>query len=182
MKKNWLTCYLGLAVMLAFTLPALAQRPAGAGSGRPAGTGPGSVGTPSSVGPSSSGRSGDVGSSGMGHSAIGSQSPTTVLDNSKLNTSLVNALAKSNISVPGGDLKTACSKFKTLGQCIAAMHAAKNLNLSFSDLESRITGSNSDSLGKAIQDLGGANIKGKSEAKKADKQASQDFKAAQPVS
>jgi hypothetical protein len=49
---------------------------------------------------------------------MGSQSPSTVLENGKLNTSLTNALAKSGISVPGGDLKTARSGFKNLGQCI----------------------------------------------------------------
>jgi hypothetical protein len=181
MNKNKLSCFVALLAMLVFSISALAQRPAGVGGGRPTSAGSGSASAPPSVG-SASGRSGDVGSSAMGHSNMGSQSPTTVLENGKLNTSLVNALANSGISVPGGDLKTACSKFKTLGQCIAAMHAAKNLNLSFSELESRMTGSNSDSLGKAIQDLGGPNLKGKSEAKKANKQASEDFKTAQSTS
>jgi len=118
----------------------------------------------------------------MGHSSMGSQSPSTVLDNGKLNTSLTNALAKSGISVPGGDLKSACSGFKTLGQCVAAMHVAKNLNLSFTDLQGKMTGSNSESLGKAIQDLGGPNVNAKSEAKRANKQASQDLNAAESAS
>jgi hypothetical protein len=118
----------------------------------------------------------------MGHSSVASQSPRSVLDNSKLDTSLTNALAKSGISVPGGDLKTACSGFKTLGQCIAALHVAKNLNLSFSDLQSKMSGPNSESLGKAIQDLGGPNVKAKGEAKKANKQASHDLNVAESAS
>jgi hypothetical protein len=118
----------------------------------------------------------------MAHSSVGSQSPSTVLDKGKLNTSLTNALEKSGISVPGGDLKTACSGFKTLGQCIAAMHVAKNLNLTFTDLQSKMTGSNPESLGNAIQDLGGPNVNPKSEAKKANKQASHDLNAAESAS
>src|SRR5713101_913639 len=180
MKKNWLSCSLTFAAMLAFGVSALAQHgPAGAETGRPTGTGTGSTGAPSGVGPGTSGRPTDVGSTGMAHSSMGSQSPSTVLDNGKLNTSLTKALDKSGISVPGGDLKTACSGFKTLGQCIAAMHVAKNLNLTFSDLQSKMAGSNSESLGKAIQDLGGPNVNAKSEAKKANKQASHDLNAAE---
>jgi hypothetical protein len=118
----------------------------------------------------------------MAHSSMGSQSPSTVLGNSKLNTSLTNALEKSGVSVPGGDLKTACSGFKALGQCVAAMHVAKNLNLTFSDLQTKMTGSNSESLGKAIQDLGGPNVNAKSEAKKANKQAQQDLNSAESAS
>jgi hypothetical protein len=60
---------------------------------------------------------------------MGSHSPTTVLDNSKMNSSLTNALSKSGISVPGGNLQSACSGFKNLGQCVAAIHVAKNLDI-----------------------------------------------------
>jgi len=183
MKKNWFRWSLAFAAMLAFSVSALAQHGAGgAGAGRPTGAGPGSVGAPSGVGPGTTGRPSDVGSTGMGHSSMGSQSPTTVLDNSKLNTSLTNALAKSGVSIPGGDLKTACSGFNNLGRCVAAMHVAKNLNLSFDDLKNKMTGSNSENLGKAIQDLGGPNVNAKSEAKKANKQASQDLNAAESAS
>ena len=183
MKKNRFRWSLAFAAMLVFSVSALAQHGAGgAGAGRPTGAGPGSVGTPSGVGPGTTGRPSDVGSTGMGHSSMGSQSPTTVLDNSKLNTSLTNALAKSGVSIPGGDLRTACSGFKNLGQCVAAMHVAKNLNLSFDDLKNKMTGSNSENLGKAIQDLGGPNVNAKSEAKKANKQASQDLNAPESAS
>ena len=118
----------------------------------------------------------------MGHSSIGSQSPNSVLGNSKLNTSLTNALEKSGVSVPGGDLKTACSGFKNLGQCVAAMHVATNQNLSFSDFQNKMTGSSPEGLGRAIQDLGGPNVNAKSEAKKANKQANWDLNAAEAAS
>jgi hypothetical protein len=45
-----------------------------------------------------------------------------------------------------------------------------------------MTDTNSESLGKAIQDLGGPNVNAKSEAKKANKQASQDLNAAESAS
>jgi hypothetical protein len=49
----------------------------------------------------------------------------------------------------------------------------------FDDLKNKMSGSNSENLGKAIQDLGGPNVNGKSEAKKANKQANQDINAAE---
>jgi hypothetical protein len=183
MKQSFFRWSIAFAAAVAFSVSAFAQHvAAGMGGGRPAGVGPGSAGPPSGMGSESSGRPGEAGSTGMGHSSVASQSPSSVLNNSKLNTSLTNALAKSGISVPGGDLKTACSGFKTLGQCVAALHVAKNLNLLFSDLQSRMTGTKRESLGKAIQDLGGPNVNAKSEAKRDNKQARQDLNAAQSAS
>lgn len=82
---------------------------------------------------------------------------------------------QNGVNVPGGNVRTACSEFKNLGQCVAAMHDAKNLSLNFSDLQSKITGANSVSLGKVIQQLGGSDVNAKSETKKANKLASQDL-------
>lgn len=79
--------------------------------------------------------------------------------------------------MPEGGLKTACSRFKDLGQCIAAMHAAKNLELSIGDLRSKMTGTNSANLDKAIRSLSGQDVNAKNEAKKARKQANGDMKA-----
>lgn len=158
---------LGIAVAM-YCASAFAQH-SGAGGGRPAGVGMGApAGTPS-------GRPSDPGSAGMGHSGVASGSPTSVLDNSHVTTALTNALTKSGVTIPGGNLQTACSGFKNLGQCVAALHVAKNLNLSFSDLQTKM---GSESLGKAIQDLGGPNVKAKSEAKKANKQANTDLNEA----
>ena len=147
--------------------------------------GGGSMGAPSGVGAGNSGRPADPGfgnSSSMGHPSAGSQSPSKALSNPRLDSSLTNALGKSGISVPGGNLQTACAGFKNLGQCVAAMHVAKNLNLNFSDLQSQMTGPNSVSLGKAIQGLGGPSVNAKSEAKKANKQANHDLSASESTS
>ncbi len=178
MKKNVLSSALTFGTVLLFCTFTFAQHGAGGmGAGRPAGAGPGSTGMPSGVGPGSNGGPNNA-SAGMGHSGISSQSPTTVLSNTKLDSSLTNALAKSGIAVPGGNLQNACSGFKNLGQCVAAFHVAKNLNLSFSDLQQKMSGPSSESLGKAIQDLGGPNVNAKSEAKKANKQANHDLNSA----
>jgi hypothetical protein len=180
MRLNLSSMFLCCVGLLAFSICAVAQHgTGGAGGGRPSGVGPGSTGTPSGMGASNTGRPSDPGSTGMGHSSMGSQSPGTVLDNSKLNTSLTNALAKSGISVPGGDLKSACSGFNTLGQCVAAMHVAKNLDIpgGFDAVKAKMTGTNAVSLGKAIETLS-PNANAKSESKKANKQADHDLNAA----
>ena len=168
MKRTYI---FGLAVAAAlYCAPAFAQH----GGGRP-----GSAGPPAGVGPEASGRPSDPGSAGMGHSSIASGSPTKVLDNTHVTTALTNALTKNGITIPGGNLQSACGAFKTLGQCVAALHVAKNLNLTFSDLQTKMA---SESLGKAIQDLGGPNVNAKSEAKKANKQAKADLDAAASAS
>jgi len=173
MKKTYMFV-LAIAVTL-YCASAFAQH----GGGRPAGVGPGSTGAPTGVGSEASGRPSDPGSAGMGHSGIASGSPTSVLDSNHVTSALTNALTKSGVTIPGGNLQSACSGFKNLGQCVAALHVAKNLNLSFSDLQTKMA---SESIGKAIQDLGGPNVNAKSEAKKANKQASQDLNAAQSAS
>jgi len=173
MKKHHMFV-LAVAVAL-YCAPAFAQH----GGGRPAGVGAGSTGAPTGAGSEASGRPSDPGSAGMGHSGIASGSPTSVLDNNHVTTALTKALTKSGVTIPNGNLQSACSSFKNLGQCVAALHVAKNLNLSFSDLQTKM---GSESLGKAIQDVGGPNVNAKSEAKKANKQASQDLNAVQSAS
>jgi hypothetical protein len=173
MKLNSITS-IAMAALIACSSFAVAQH--GGGGGRPTGVGAGSMGAPSGTGPGFSGRSTDAGPGGnMGAPSIRSQAPSTALSNPKLDSSLTNALGKSGINVPDGNLQSACSGFKNLGQCVAAMHVAKNLNLNFSDLQGKMTGANSVSLGKAIQQLGGSDVNAKSEAKKANKQAGQDL-------
>ncbi len=173
MKKMYMF-FLALAVGL-FCAPAFAQH----GGGRPAGVGPSSTGGPADMSSGANGRPSNPGSSGSAHSGIASGSPTSVLDNSHVTTALTNALTKSGVTIPGGNLQTACSSFKNLGQCVAALHVATNLNLSFTDLQTKMA---SESLGKAIKDLGGPNVNSKGEAKKANKQAGQDLSTAQSAS
>jgi hypothetical protein len=64
-----------------------------------------------------------------------------------------------------------------LGQCVAAAHVAKNLDIpgGFAALKAKMTGTGSMSLGKAIEQLS-PNANAKSEAKKANKQADDDMK------
>jgi hypothetical protein len=54
---------------------------------------------------------------------------------------------------PGMDLRTAASGFRNQGQFIAALHVSKNLNIPFTELKARMTGTNPESLGRAIHDL-----------------------------
>jgi hypothetical protein len=171
MNKPSLGSTLTFAAVLAFSISAFAQH----GGGRPAGAG-GGTGMGASSG-MAGGRAADQGMGSTGHMNMGSQAPGSVLSNSKVDSSLTNALGKSGITVPGGNLQTACSGFKNLGQCIAAMHVSKNLGLSFTSLEQKMAGGSS--LGKAIETLGGPNVNAKSEAKKANKQANEDISSAQ---
>jgi hypothetical protein len=69
----------------------------------------------------------------------------------------------------------ACAGFKTLEQCVTAIHVAQNLKVPFADLKARTTGKGSVGLQKAIAQLA-ANANAKDELKKAKKQAADDMK------
>jgi hypothetical protein len=90
---------------------------------------------------------------GGGH-AISTHSSVTALNNGHLDASLSNALTKSGISLTS-DLKTTCSGFHSLGQCVAALHVAQNLSLpgGFTALKAAMTGDSRQNLGAAIQQL-----------------------------
>ncbi len=89
------------------------------------------------------------------------------------------------------DAKSACENFKALDECVAALHASKNLGLDFNCLKSNLTGVQTSadmsscqgsagdkamSLGKAIHAMK-PDADAKSEAKTAEKQAKDDLKA-----
>jgi len=122
----------------------------------------------------------DTTSTGRGHPNLGSLPPNTALENVNVSALLTDTLEKNGISMPEGGLKSACSRFKDLSQCIAAMHVAKNLNLSFGDLQSKMTGSNPMNVDKAILSLAGHEVNAKNQAKKAKKHTNQDLKMAEP--
>lgn len=160
---------LALALLVA-TAPALAQ---GRGSGGP----------PPSRGPSGMPGSAAPGAPGAGASSHGSMpssthsapslshgSPSDVLSH---NTAIAGKIS----ALTGQDAQTACSGFKNLGQCVAAAHVAKNLNIpgGFDALKAKVTGTGAVSLGKAIGELD-PNVNAKAEAKKANKQANADLK------
>jgi hypothetical protein len=76
----------------------------------------------------------------------------------------------------GMTLDQAAAGFKTQGQFIAALHVAHNLNISFVDLKTDMTGTNHDSLGQAIHALK-PTADASAEVKKADREADADLKA-----
>jgi hypothetical protein len=69
----------------------------------------------------------------------------------------------------------ACAGFKTLEQCVTAVHLAQNLKLPFADLKAKTTGKGSVGLQKAVEQMA-ANANAKDELKKAKKQAAEDMK------
>jgi hypothetical protein len=144
--------------------------------------GGGHIGRPSSGMGAGMGHS-ETGHSGMGTSSHGKQSGSQTQSqgstpkqlsnpNSKLSSNLQNLLPK------GTTPQQACSGFKNLGQCVAAIHVSHNLGIPFSDLKGKMTGSNSESLGKAIQALK-PNSDSTAEKKKAEKQAQNDMNEAE---
>lgn len=144
---------------LAFSMPALAQH--GHAGGPPAGRGPGNS---SGSGPNSN---------AMSHTDMSHASPSTVLSHNT-------AIAGKIKALTGEDAATACDGFKNLGQCVAAAHVAKNLNITggFDALKAKVTGTSAVSLGKAIQSFA-PTANAKSEVKKANKQADDDMKEAE---
>ncbi|HEX9120040.1 MAG TPA: hypothetical protein VF840_05835 [Terriglobales bacterium] len=158
--------------LLAASLAAYAQGRSGgtAGGGHMGGppSGAGSMGAGAGSMGASHGNEASTGNASR-PSDVGKQSPDTILSrNTKLSSKLDSLLPK------GTTAQQACSGFKNLGQCVAAIHVSHNLGISFDDLKAKMTGANSESLGKAIHDLkpdGNA----KAEAKKGQKQADQDL-------
>src|SRR5215472_8124718 len=147
------------ALAFAFSSPVLAQR------GHPGG------GPPAGHGPSGSAGGGEANKdAGTGHMDMSHASPSTVLSHNT-------AIAGKIKTLTGEDAATACNGFKNLGQCVAAAHVAKNLDIpgGFDALKAKMTGTGGVSLGKAIEALE-PSASAKSEVKKAKKQASDDMK------
>ncbi len=100
------------------------------------------------------------------------------------------ALAGKIKTLTGMSAQDACSGFKNLGQCVAAAHVSKNLDIPFDCLKDDMTGqlpakgstcpagtgTSKMSLGKSIQTLR-PQADSKSESKKAEHEADQDLKA-----
>jgi len=161
MNKKYLMC-----CVLAASISAFAQgrgHAGGAMGGRPSGAG--SMGAPS--GHSAAGGPGATDSGSNTHA--GSKSPEQMLtQNSKLSSKLDSMLPNGMTS------QQACSGFKNLGQCVAAIHVSNNLKIPFDDLKAKMTGDNTESLGKSIHELK-PDADAKTEAAKATKQAKKDI-------
>jgi hypothetical protein len=161
---------------------AFAQRGGGQGGGPPsgAGSGPGTgrtdMGSSMDRGSPMGGSRGNAptGNSTMGSETVSHSSPTTVLSsNTKLASTLQTRLG--SLLPTGTSLTDAASGFKNLGQFIAALHVSHNLGIPFEDLKTKMT--SGDSLGKAIKELK-PDANGKTEAKKANRQAKEDIQEA----
>lgn len=105
----------------------------------------------------------------MGHADMMHAAPGEVLSH---NTEIAGKIK----TLTGEDAGTACGGFKNLGQCVAAAHVAKNLNIpgGFDALRAKMTGKGSVSLGRAIEQLA-PEANAKAESKKANKQAEHDL-------
>jgi len=158
MKRS--TLIVVAAMALAFSTPAFAQQRSHPGGGPPAGHATGNSSTTS--GPHDAGAT--------VHTDMSHASPSDVLSHNTAIAGKIKALTNEDASM-------ACSNFKNLGQCVAAAHVAKNLNIpgGFAALKAKITGTGAVSLGKAIESLA-PSANAKSETKKANKQASDDLK------
>lgn len=156
-----------IVVSLGLTVSGFAQRGgshgnAGAGASPMAGAG-------SQAGASDAARGNSAGSFGSTSSNMSKQSPDTALTKSPQLASNLDKLLPTGMTA-----QQACSGFKNLGECVAAVHVSNNLNIPFADLKSKMTGTNPEALGKAIQDLK-PDANAKQEAKKGQKQARQDL-------
>jgi len=162
---NYFRFILLATLIVAGTSPAFAQH--GHSGGPPSG-GMG-AGASGAHGGGMGNESANSNSSGHANSNMMNSAPAAVLSHNTVIAGKIKTLT-------GQDASTACGGFKNLGQCIAAAHVAKNLNIpgGFNALKAKMTGTGSVSLGKAIEQLApSANAKG--ESKKANKQAEQDI-------
>lgn len=104
---------------------------------------------------------------------------------------LTSNLQRQGVLAANTDAKSACENFKALDECVAALHASKNVGLDFNCLKSNLTGvqtsadmssckgsagDKSMTLSKAIHAMK-PDADAKGEAKNAEKQAKDDLKA-----
>jgi hypothetical protein len=117
---------------------------------------------------------------------LASHTSTTTTTSTKLNpiarkiSSHPQLAAKVAALLPAGlTLNQASKGFKNEGQFLAALHASKDLNISFAQLKAEMTGKDHDSLGVAIHELKPA-VNARAAAKTADQEADADVKATTP--
>jgi hypothetical protein len=164
---KYLTLILLAAVLFASGVSTFAQRPHPSPGGPPSGQG----GRPSDTGPGTGSSMGNTHEGGATtRTDMSHASPSEVLSHNTVIAGKIQALT-------GQEPQTACSGFKDMGQCVAAAHVAKNLDIpgGFDGLKTKVTGSDAVSLGKAIEQLA-PQANSKAEVKKAKKQASDDLK------
>lgn len=161
---------LALVAMAGFTaLPALAQHGSGGGPGGSGGGHGSSHGSSATSGSShggddngKSGKDGDSHGSHGGHGNLASKLAANPALSAKL----------SALLPPGTDLTAASAGFHNLKDFVAAVHASKDLGISFDTLKAKMTGPGAENLRKAIADLAPA-----ANAKLAEKTAEKEAKA-----
>ena len=158
MKHSTLILMAGMTLVLG--TPAFAQRSHPSPGGPPSGHGPGS----------GSDMSRSHGTGSAMHNDVSHGSPSDVLSH---NTAIGGKIR----TLTGQNAQTACNGFKNIGQCVAAAHVAKNLDIpgGFNALKAKLTGNGAVSLGQVIKEFA-PNADAKAEVKKANKQASDDLK------
>jgi len=145
---------------------------------------------------SSASSHGELNHPSSGSQGAASSSPNDVLTrNTKLDSTLTTKLQAKNLLPAGTDLKTECSGFRNLGQCMAAIHVSHNLDIPFACMKADMTGqtpaagsqcptgsgSSKMSLGKTIQTLA-PKANSKDEAMEGTKEADSDLKEAESTS
>jgi hypothetical protein len=140
------------ALALAAT-PAFAQVGVGVGVGNQAQVG---VGTGAGVGVNTgAGIQVNAPAAVEGVGTVQQQTQSTVVSGADIATRLESnsqLAARVQSMLPADStISTAAAGFKNEGQFLAALHASQNLDIPFSELKSRMTGSNAASLGNAIR-------------------------------
>jgi hypothetical protein len=166
MKTKFLLAMSALAVFI--TVPVYAQHGHGGSSGH--GSSASSHGSEASE--HGSGKHGDADDHSGKHDGDHSHGSLSakLAKNTQLSAKLQSLLP------PGTDLNAAAQGFKNLGQFVAAVHVSKDLGIPFDQLKAKLTGPNSESLGKAIQDLK-PGVDAKAALKVAEKEAKADLKS-----
>jgi hypothetical protein len=182
MKMDWKVLVLATGLTVASTM----------GAGLAAAQGPAGAGATSAAGNSSS-------SSGSSHSYNPikwvKKSPKTIEDSADANgdrdTKLTAKLQAAGVLAADKDVKSTCSTFGNLGDCVAALHVSHNLGLDFNCVQADVTGvhtgadvsgckgavgGKAGSLAKAVHTLK-PEANAKAESKNAEKQAKEDLKA-----
>jgi hypothetical protein len=116
--------------------------------------------------------------------------PKSTSDGDKKNMLLTERLHENGVLAGGTDISGACSTFKNLGDCVAALHASHNVGLDFNCVRADVTGVQTSadvsgckgpvgdkavSLREAIKRLK-PEVDAKSIANTAEKQAKEDLK------
>ena len=176
MKRQWIVM---IAVAVGFSLSAVsagAQAPAGVGADGASQT----SSTPHSYNPIKWIKKDS-------QTTNASANPNTIR-----NAKLTSKLQMQGLLAPNANLDAACSPIKALGECVAALHAGRDLGLDFNCLKSKIAGSEAGANGqscpgpatrkpmtldKAIHELMPA-VNAKIAAKNAERQSSADLREA----